>query len=131
MSRPPADMVARAESFVRAEAGFAQLTTLDAHGYPVSRSMTAFLADGRSSVNAQTDALGQVDTDTLAARGSPFVSYTLRATLERSSVEDAAPSIRLLAVQVSAFSYSASTPTSSPLTTQPSVTCSRFSGHRV
>jgi hypothetical protein len=45
MSRAPADVVARAESFVRTEAGFAQVTTLDAHGYPVSRSMTAFLAD--------------------------------------------------------------------------------------
>lgn len=39
-------MVARAETFVRTEAGFAQVTTLDARGYPVSRSMTAFLADG-------------------------------------------------------------------------------------
>ena len=48
MSRPPADVVARAESFVREEAGFAQVTTMDAHGYPVSRSMTAFLADGFS-----------------------------------------------------------------------------------
>lgn len=46
MSRPPADVVARAESFVRTEAGFAQVTTLDGSGYPVSRSMTAFLADG-------------------------------------------------------------------------------------
>ena len=46
MSGPPADVVARAETFVRAEAGFAQVTTLDDHGYPVCRSMTAFLADG-------------------------------------------------------------------------------------
>jgi hypothetical protein len=46
MSRPPAEAIARAEAFVRTEAGFAQVTTLDAHGYPVSRSMTAFLADG-------------------------------------------------------------------------------------
>src|SRR5690348_11143984 len=46
MTRPPADIVARAESFVRTEAGFAQVTTLDAYGYPVSRSATAFLADG-------------------------------------------------------------------------------------
>ena len=46
MSRPPAEVVARAESFVREEAGFAQVTTLDADGYPVSRSMTAFLAHG-------------------------------------------------------------------------------------
>lgn len=46
MTRPPDDVVARAEAFVRQEAGFAQVTTLDAYGYPVSRSMTAFLADG-------------------------------------------------------------------------------------
>jgi Pyridoxamine 5'-phosphate oxidase len=46
VSRPPAEVVARAEAFVRAEAGFAQVTTIDEHGYPVSRSMTAFLADG-------------------------------------------------------------------------------------
>jgi hypothetical protein len=46
VSRPPADVVARAEAFVRAEAGFAQVTTLDDRGYPVSRSMTAFLGDG-------------------------------------------------------------------------------------
>ena len=45
MTRAPADVVARAESFVRTEAGFAQVTTLDAYGYPVSRSATAFLAD--------------------------------------------------------------------------------------
>jgi hypothetical protein len=46
MSGPPADVVARAETFVWAEAGFAQVTTLDDHGYPVCRSMTAFLVDG-------------------------------------------------------------------------------------
>ncbi|HET9944188.1 MAG TPA: hypothetical protein VFR56_00950, partial [Actinomycetes bacterium] len=46
MTRAPADVVARAESFVRTEAGFAQVTTLDAYGYPASRSATAFLADG-------------------------------------------------------------------------------------
>ncbi len=46
MTRPPDDVLARAEAFVRHEAGFAQVTTLDAYGYPVSRSMTAFLADG-------------------------------------------------------------------------------------
>ncbi len=46
MTRPPGDVVHRAEAFVRHEAGFAQVTTLDAYGYPVSRSMTAFLANG-------------------------------------------------------------------------------------
>ncbi len=34
-----------AMAFVREEAGFAQLTTLDRHGFPVGRSMTAFLED--------------------------------------------------------------------------------------
>lgn len=33
----------RAQSFVRQDAGFAQVTTLDRFGYPVARSMTAFL----------------------------------------------------------------------------------------
>lgn len=33
-----------AMQFVLREAGFAQLTTLDRHGFPVGRSMTAFLA---------------------------------------------------------------------------------------
>ncbi len=34
-----------ARSFVRDDAGFAQVTTLDIKGFPVSRSMTAFLAN--------------------------------------------------------------------------------------
>jgi hypothetical protein len=34
-----------AQDFVRSEAGFAQLTTLDRAGFPVARSMTAFLED--------------------------------------------------------------------------------------
>lgn len=47
MTTPPDPEVSqRAEAFVRNEAGFAQVTTIDAAGYPVSRSMTAFLADG-------------------------------------------------------------------------------------
>ncbi|MEO5745236.1 MAG: hypothetical protein ABIQ53_11715 [Terracoccus sp.] len=46
MTRPDAGVLARAEAFVRDEAGFAVVTTLDSHGYPVSRSMTAFLAEG-------------------------------------------------------------------------------------
>lgn len=45
MTRPDAGVLARAEAFVRDDAGFAVVTTLDAHGYPVSRSMTAFLAE--------------------------------------------------------------------------------------
>ena len=35
-----------AQAFVRHEAGFAQLTTIDGRGYPVTRTMTAFLLDG-------------------------------------------------------------------------------------
>lgn len=46
MTRPDAGVLADAEAFVRDEAGFAVVTTLDAQGYPVSRSMTAFLAEG-------------------------------------------------------------------------------------
>ena len=46
MTQPPDEVLTRAQAFVRREAGFAQVTTIDAHGYPVSRSMTAFLADG-------------------------------------------------------------------------------------
>lgn len=34
-----------AQRFVREEAGFAQVTTIDRHGYPVTRSMTAFLQE--------------------------------------------------------------------------------------
>jgi hypothetical protein len=34
---------AAAQAFVREEAGFAQVTTLDRHGYPVARTATAFL----------------------------------------------------------------------------------------
>lgn len=34
-----------AREFVRSDAGFAQLTTIDRSGFPVARSMTAFLED--------------------------------------------------------------------------------------
>ncbi len=46
---PPAACSPRAR-FVLAEAGFAQVTTIDQRGFPVGRTMTAFLADrtGRS-----------------------------------------------------------------------------------
>jgi len=43
MTRPPDDVLRRAQAFVREEAGFAQVVTLDRHGYPVGRSATAFL----------------------------------------------------------------------------------------
>lgn len=36
---------AAAAAFVADEAGFAQVTTLEGHGFPVARTMTAFLAD--------------------------------------------------------------------------------------
>jgi hypothetical protein len=38
-----ATAAAAAQAFVRDEAGFAQVTTIDRHGYPVTRTMTAFL----------------------------------------------------------------------------------------
>lgn len=44
----PADVSAAqaaARAFVLEEAGFAQVTTLDRHGFPVARTMTAFLGD--------------------------------------------------------------------------------------
>lgn len=37
------DAMETAQRFVRDEGGFAQVTTIDRHGYPVTRSMTAFL----------------------------------------------------------------------------------------
>lgn len=41
---PPA-VLAAALAFVHGDAGFAQVTTIDRHGFPVGRSMTAFLND--------------------------------------------------------------------------------------
>jgi hypothetical protein len=69
----------------------------------------------RTSVNGQADALGRVDTDTLYSRTNPFVSYALRVRLERSSADAAAPSVSMLAAQVSDFTYSASAGLSAPL----------------
>jgi hypothetical protein len=50
MTRPdpaevPSAVLAAALTFVHEEAGFAQVTTIDRHGFPVGRSMTAFLND--------------------------------------------------------------------------------------
>jgi hypothetical protein len=50
MTRPdpaavPSAVLAAALAFVHEEAGFAQVTTIDRHGFPVGRSMTAFLND--------------------------------------------------------------------------------------
>jgi hypothetical protein len=42
---PQAQAQRHALAFVSTEAGFAQLTTLDRNGYPVTRTMTAFLSD--------------------------------------------------------------------------------------
>jgi hypothetical protein len=41
----PPTVLAAALAFVHEEAGFAQVTTIDRHGFPVGRSMTAFLND--------------------------------------------------------------------------------------
>jgi hypothetical protein len=73
----------------------------------------------RTSIAGQSDLIGRVDTDTLAARGNPFVNYALRVRLERADVDDPTPTVRLLTVQVSDFTYSAATPTSAPLSTEP------------
>jgi pyridoxamine 5'-phosphate oxidase-like protein len=40
------DPEAAAREFVLTEAGFAQVTTIDRRGFPVVRTMTAFLSDG-------------------------------------------------------------------------------------
>lgn len=45
MPEQAAEILQRARLFVRGEAGFAQVTTIDRHGLPVGRSMTAFLED--------------------------------------------------------------------------------------
>lgn len=48
MSGPAAELAAAqraAMAFVLGEAGFAQVTTIDRHGFPVARTMTAFLED--------------------------------------------------------------------------------------
>ena len=73
----------------------------------------------RTSLNGQSDALGKVDTDTLAARAHPFASYTLRVRLDRASADDPPPTVRLLAAQVSDFTYSAAVPTSKALSAEP------------
>jgi hypothetical protein len=69
----------------------------------------------RTSVLGQADALGRVDTDTLYSQAAPFLSYALRVTLERTSVDDPSPSLRMVGASVSDFTYSPSLATSSPL----------------
>ena len=66
----------------------------------------------RTSINGQADALGKVDTDTLAARADPFASYALRVRLDRASSDDPSPSVRMLGAQVSSFKYSPGSATS-------------------
>ena len=69
----------------------------------------------RTSFRGQNDTIAQVDTDTLIARWAPFLTYTLRATLERASAEDPSPSVRMLGAQVSDTAYVPGTATSAPL----------------
>mgnify|MGYP000580745422 CR=1 FL=1 len=45
MSDPQLGAARAALAFVHGEAGFAQVTTIDRYGFPVGRSMTAFLND--------------------------------------------------------------------------------------
>jgi hypothetical protein len=73
----------------------------------------------RTSVNGQSDALGRVATDTLFARANPFVSYTLRARLRRSALEDPSPTLRSLGAEVSDFTYSAGLSTSPAISSEP------------
>jgi hypothetical protein len=73
----------------------------------------------RTSVSGQADALGRVDTDTLHARGQPFVSYSLRIRLERATPDDPSPSVRSIGAEVADFAYSATMATSAPLSTDP------------
>ena len=72
----------------------------------------------RTSVAGQKDALGRVETDTLVSQQSPFTSYALRISMERSEAEAAPPTVRMLAAQVSAFKYSPDAATSVPLATE-------------
>jgi hypothetical protein len=69
----------------------------------------------RTSVNGQSDSLGKVDTDTLYARDSAFVGYSLRVRLERGADTDPSPGVRMLGAQVSDFEFSQPPPTSAPL----------------
>lgn len=52
-ARDLAEATRAAQRFVRHEATFAQLTTVDARGYPVTRTMTAFLLDDWSIATVQ------------------------------------------------------------------------------
>ena len=56
-----AEAAARALAFVRDEGGFAQVTTIDRHGYPVTRSMTAFLNEDWSVSLVQRAAHRRLD----------------------------------------------------------------------
>ena len=90
-----------ADGRVRAEA----LATTSAGETTDWYTMGVWAADDhavqRTSVNGQADALGRVDTDTLYSRGSPFVTYRLRITLERATADDPSPAVRLLGASVS------------------------------
>jgi hypothetical protein len=72
----------------------------------------------RTSVSGQSDALGRVATDTLSASGDSFASYALRVRLQRASPADPSPSVRGLGAEVSDYTYSATQPTSTPLSSE-------------
>jgi hypothetical protein len=88
INRPQAETDALA--FVSTEAGFAQLTTLDRSGYPVTRTMTAFLSDDWSVALVQRrshERLRQWQTNTrtqVSLIGSP----SPKASNERPHVFD-------------------------------------------
>ncbi len=69
----------------------------------------------RGSVDGQSDAVARVATDTLLAEGDPFVSYTLRATLQRASPDDPSPTLALLGAEVSDVTSISERTASAPL----------------
>lgn len=69
----------------------------------------------RTSQAGQRDALGRIETDTLRAQAAPFTGYTLRLQLERASIDDPSPSVRMLGASVSKVDYAAGQPVSTPI----------------
>jgi hypothetical protein len=108
-----------ADSHLRVETRAATTTGESSDWYTLGIWAADDRAFRRTSVNGQSDPLGQVDTDTLNAQNAPFVSYALRVTLERSSSDDASPSLRMIGASVSDFVYSSAAPTSPPLARSP------------
>jgi hypothetical protein len=69
----------------------------------------------RASVDGQSDAVARVATDTLLAADDPFVSYSVRATLQRASSDDPSPSLALVGAEASNVTSTSETSASTPL----------------